>query len=74
MKKAEDVLDSLYNFTETQKNNIDNLITSLTWIKDQKISLDTLNALTNIFREVDGMREQVMTRLIASMKRGDYLN
>jgi hypothetical protein len=73
MKMREDVLDSLYNLTETQKMNIDAISNQLLSIKDQKISIDTFNLLTNCFREIDGMRESIMIRLLASMKRGDFL-
>lgn len=74
MRKAEEVLDSLYNFTETQKNIIDRLASELVNLKDKKIGMDTLNTLTNVFKEVDGLRENNMLRLIASIKRGDIIN
>lgn len=74
MKKIEDVLDSLYYFTQTQKNNIERISIDINNLKDKKIGLDTLNTLTNIFKEVDGLRENVILRLISSMKRGDILN
>lgn len=72
--KAENVLDSLYNFTQTQKVMIERISSELTALKDKKIGLDTLNALTSVFKEIDGLRENVMLRLISSMKRGDILN
>lgn len=74
MKKVEEVLDSLYNFTESQKNIIDRLSNELINLKDKKIGLETLNTLTNVLKEVDSLRENTMLRLIASMKRGDLIN
>jgi len=74
MKQAQDVLDSIYNFTQTQKNSIDVLAAELIALKDKRIGLDTLNTLTNCFRELDGLRENIISRLIASMKRGDMVS
>jgi hypothetical protein len=74
MKQAQDVLDSIYNFTQTQKNSIDVLAAELVALKDKRIGLDTLNTLTNCFRELDGLRENIISRLIASMKRGDMVS
>lgn len=72
--KAENVLDSLYNFTQSQKTIIERLATELNSIKDKKIGLETLSVLTNSFKEIDGLRENVMSRLISSMKRGDIVS
>lgn len=72
--KAEVALDSLYNFTQTQKVILDRLAKDLTDIKDKKISMDTLSTLTNSFRELDAMRENVITRLLSSLKRGDIVS
>jgi hypothetical protein len=74
MKQAQDVLDSIYKFTQTQKNSIDVLAAELIALKDKRIGLDTLNTLTNCFRELDGLRENIISRLIASMKRGDMVS
>jgi hypothetical protein len=74
MKQAQDVLDSIYKFTQTQKNSIDVLAAELVALKDKHIGLDTLNTLTNCFRELDGLRENIISRLIASMKRGDMVS
>ena len=74
MKQAQDVLDSIYKFTQTQKNSIDVLAAELVALKDKRIGLDTLNTLTNCFRELDGLRENIISRLIASMKRGDMVS
>lgn len=72
--KAENVLDSLYNFTQSQKTIIERIATELNSIKDKKIGLETLSVLTNSFKEIDGLRENVMSRLISSMKRGDIVS
>ena len=72
--KAETLLDSLYNFTPTQQTTLDRLGDEIKALKTKKIGLDTLNSLTNIYRELDGMRENVMLRIVASVKRGDILS
>jgi hypothetical protein len=74
MKRAEDVLDSLYNFTESQKMKLEALAAQINSIKDTKISKDTYDTLTNVFQEVHMLRDNVIIRLLASMKRGDILN
>jgi len=73
MKRAEEVLDSLYNFTESQKMKLESLAAQITSIKDAKISIDTYNTLTNVFQEVHMLRDNITIRLLASMKRGDIL-
>jgi hypothetical protein len=73
MKRAEDVLDSLYNFTESQKMKLEALAAQINSIKDTKISKDTYDTLTNVFQEVHMLRDNVTIRLLASMKRGDML-
>ena len=73
MKKAEEVLDVLYNFTQTQKMEFDGIISQLSSIKDKKISRDVLDTITNCYRQIDGIRENVISRLINSMKRGDQV-
>jgi hypothetical protein len=73
MKKAEDVLDTLYNFTESQKMKLESLAAQINSIKDAKISIDTYNTLTNVFQEVHMLRDNITIRLLASMKRGDIL-
>jgi DNA-directed RNA polymerase len=73
MKRAEDVLDSLYNFTESQKMKLEALAAQINSIKNDKISKDTYDTLTNVFQEVHMLRDNVTIRLLASMKRGDML-
>jgi hypothetical protein len=73
MKRAEDVLDSLYNFTESQKMKLEALAAQISSIKDTKISKDTYDTLTNVFQEVHMLRDNVTIRLLASMKRGDMI-
>jgi DNA-directed RNA polymerase len=73
MKRAEDVLDSLYNFTESQKMKLEALAAQINSIKNEKISKDTYDTLTNVFQEVHMLRDNVTIRLLASMKRGDML-
>ena len=74
MRRAEEVLDTLYNFTETQKARLETLSAEIKNIKDQKISIDTYNVLYNSIRELDALRDNITIRLFASMKRGDILN
>lgn len=74
MKPSQYVLDSLYKFTQTQKNSLDSIASELTSLKEKQIGIDTYNTLTNCFRELDALRENIMTRLLASMKRGDIVN
>jgi hypothetical protein len=71
--KAENLLDSLYDFTQTQKTLLERVSSELVSLKDKKIGIETLNSLTNVYRELDALRENVMLRLISSMKRGDIL-
>jgi hypothetical protein len=70
MKQAQDVLDSIYKFTQTQKNSIDVLAAELIALKDKRIGLDTLNTLTNCFRELDGLRENIKIIEIQLAKAG----
>jgi hypothetical protein len=72
--KAESLLDSLYNFTPTQQTTLDRLGDEIKFLKTKKIGTDTLNSLTSIYRELDGIRENIMLRLVASMKRGDKVD
>lgn len=74
MKPSQYVLDSLYKFTQTQKNSLDSIASELTSLKEKQLGIDTYNTLTNCFRELDALRENIMTRLLASMKRGDIVN
>lgn len=74
MRRAEEVLDTLYNFTESQKAKLESLAAEIKNIKDQKISIETYNTLYNCVRELDALRDNVTIRLIASLKRGDILN
>ncbi len=73
MKPSHLVLDSLFKFTQTQKNSLDSIASELTSLKEKQIGIDTYNTLTNCFRELDSLRENIMTRLLASMKRGDMV-
>lgn len=72
--KVEILLDSLYNFTQDQKVTLERVAKELNDLKDRKIGLDTLTNLTNAYRELDAMRENVILRLVASLKRGDKVN
>lgn len=72
--KIESILDSLYNFTQTQQTTLERLAEEMKSLKTKKIGMDTLNSLTSIYRELDGIRENVMLRLVASLKRGDKIN
>lgn len=72
--KVEILLDSLYNFTQDQKVTLERVAKELSDLKDRKIGLDTLTNLTNAYRELDAMRENVILRLVASLKRGDKVN
>jgi hypothetical protein len=73
MRRAEEVLDTLYNFTESQKMKLEALAAQINSIKDSKISKDTYDTLTNVFQEVHMLRDNVTIRLLASMKRGDMI-
>jgi hypothetical protein len=72
--KAETLLDSLYNFTPTQQTTLERLGDEIKALRGKKIGLDTLNSLTSIYRELDGIRENVMLRLVSSLKRGDKVD
>lgn len=74
MKTREEIVDTLYDFTETQKQKFDLLANQILSVKNKKIGIDTFNTLTNCFRELDILREGIMIRLLASMKRGDVLS
>jgi hypothetical protein len=73
MKKMEEVLDTLYNFTETQKARLDALSLEIKNLKEQKISKETYDTLYNCLKELDALRDNVIIRLLASMKRGDII-
>ena len=73
MKKVEEILDTLYNFTESQKMKLEALAAQINSIKNEKISKDTYDTLTNVFQEVHMLRDNVTIRLLASMKRGDIV-
>ena len=73
MKKVEEVLDVLYDFTETQKANFDVISNNLLSLKKKKVGLDTFYSLTSIIKELDALRENIISRLITSLKRGDIV-
>lgn len=74
MKPSELILDSLYKFTDTQKNGFDNVASRLAALKDRKIGMDTFNEITNCIKELDAIRENIISRLLSSMKRGDMIS
>jgi hypothetical protein len=74
MKPSELILDSLYKFTETQKTAMENLSTRILSLRDKKIGMDTFNEISNCMKELESIRENVITRLLSSMKRGDMVS
>lgn len=73
MKKAEEVLDTLYNFTETQKAKLNSLAADIVSLKEQRISKETYDTIYNCIKELDSLRDNIIIRLLASMKRGDII-
>jgi len=73
MKPANIVLDSLYKFTQTQKNSMDTVCTDIMSLKEKQIGLDTFNTLNNAIKELEGIRDNIVSRLLSSMKRGDMI-
>lgn len=74
MKPSELILDSLYKFTETQKTAMENLSTRILALRDKKIGMDTFNEISNCMKELESIRENVISRLLSSMKRGDMVS
>lgn len=74
MKPSELILDSLYNFTQTQKSSMENVTNRILALRDRKIGMDTFNEVSNCIKELEAIRENVISRLLASMKRGDMIS
>ena len=74
MKPSELILDSLYNFTQTQKTSMDNVSSRILALRDKKIGMDTFNEISNCMKELESIRENVISRLLSSMKRGDMIS
>ena len=67
-------VDALNTLTKEQQLMIEGCSDSLKELKDQgKITESTLRQLTNIWRELDALRELFYLRMFNSLKRGDIL-
>jgi len=68
-------VDSLNLITKDQQSMIEFCINTLTEIKDsKKITESSFRQLTNIWRELDSLRELFFLRILNSLKRGDIIN
>tara|TARA_R110002096_G_scaffold207551_4_gene393974 strand:- start:776 stop:1021 length:246 start_codon:yes stop_codon:yes gene_type:complete len=66
--------DALQSLTKSNKDSIDSVITLLHDIKkDAKISEGNFRNITSVMRELDGLREMFIVRLLNSLKRGTML-
>lgn len=66
--------DALYEITKSQKDSIDSVITILGEIKESgKITESAFRNMTSAMRELDGLRELFIVRLLNSLKRGTML-
>lgn len=66
--------DSLFKLTKAQKDNLQlckDILDKI--IKDDIIDETSLRNLTNVYRELDGLRELFIVRLMNALKRGDML-
>lgn len=71
---AETIADTLHNLTKNHEVTIDSCITMLTAIKEsRKVTEANFRSLTNVFRELDGLREQFFLKLLNSAKRGNMI-
>lgn len=71
----ETIVDTLHDLTKTQETTIESCIKTLTAIKDsKKISESNLHSLSNVWRELDSLRELFIIRLLNSLKRGNIIN
>ena len=67
-------VDSLNKLTKEQQSMIEGCIESLNELKGEgKITENSLRQITNVWRELDALRELFYTRLFNSLKRGDIL-
>jgi len=68
------IADTLADLSKTNDATLESCIKSLTAIKEsKKISLSNLENLTNVWRELDSLREIFYLRILASLKRGDMV-
>jgi len=81
MSKSNDVftreaqVDSLNLITKEQQSMIEFCTDTLSEIKKSKrITEASFRQLTNIWRELDSLRELFFLRILNSLKRGDILN
>ena len=67
-------VDSLNKLTKEQQSMIESCIEFLNELKEEgKITENSLRQITNVWRELDALRELFYTRLFNSLKRGDIL-
>jgi hypothetical protein len=67
-------VDTLLQISKQQEGMIESLITTLTSIKDsKKINESNFRSITNVYRELDSLRELFFLRLLNSLKRGDMI-
>jgi len=70
----EAIADTLYDLTKANQTTIETCIAVLNKIKDtKKISESNFRDLTNVWRELDALREVFFLRLLNSLKRGDMI-
>jgi hypothetical protein len=68
------IADSLYKLTKQQEGTLESCIKTLTTLKDSgNITESSLRSLSNVWRELDSLREVYFSRLLHSAKRGDML-
>jgi predicted Zn-dependent peptidase len=72
MIKAEQLVDSLYKLTDTQKNTVEQQIELLKQIVTKNtIDESNLRLLISIISELNLIKDVMFWRYVASLKRGD---
>lgn len=70
----EAIVDTLRDITKQHEATIDSCIQSLQKVKESKqVSESNLRMLTNVWRELDALRELFYLKLFNSLKRGNMV-
>jgi GTP1/Obg family GTP-binding protein len=68
------IADSIFEITQHQESIIESAIIQLNRIKQsKKVTESNLHTITNIWREIDSLRDLFYHRLLHSVKRGNMV-
>ena len=68
------IADTLADLSKNNDTTLESCIKMLTAIKDsKKINKTNLENLTNVWRDLDALREVFYMRILASLMRGDMI-